>query len=443
MKENRQKSLLDNFLHSQTSGSIVLMLAAVAAVILANSPWADLYQKLAHLKIGTYINGTEYYLSLDHWVKDGLMSIFFFVVGLEIKREIVVGELSTVKKAALPVVAAFGGAALPAIIYFAFNPGGAAASGWGIPMATDIAFALGLLALFGSRVPIGLKVFLTALAIADDLMAVVVIALFYTAKINILALIAAFVLLALLGFVVRQNMRRPVLMFSLIFAVWLCVFLSGIHATIAGVLMALIIPVRATIDPEKFFTILRRHETLLQRQTLTRDSMVDDKAQRHAIEQIYMASEKMIPAGIRLEEDLHPIQAFMILPLFALFATGVTLDSSTLAGFPNMVSMGIILGLMLGKQVGIFGFAWLVVKTGLSELPSGVTWGQLWGVSILGGIGFTMSIFISELAFSDARMIEDAKIAIFVASILAGILGWVVLHFLLPRKGTVVESADH
>lgn len=441
MEHKHGKSLLESFLHSQTSGSIVLIAAALTAVILANSPWAEIYHKIAHLKIGSYFNGTEYHLSLDHWVKDGLMAVFFFVVGLEIKREVVVGELSSLKKAALPVVAAFGGAILPAVIYFAFNSSGPAVKGWGVPMATDIAFALGLLALFGSRVPIGLKVFLTALAIADDLMAVVVIALFYTEKINVLALVIAAVLLVLLGLVVRLHMRRPVIMFSLIFAVWLCVFLSGIHATIAGVLLAMVVPVKATIDPEKFFTILRRHESLLERSQLTRESMVDDKAQRKAIEQIYLASEKMIPAGIRLEEDLHPIQAFMILPLFALFATGITLDSTTLAGFPNMISLGIILGLMLGKMVGIFGFSWLVVKSGLTELPAGVTWGQLWGVSILGGIGFTMSIFISELAYTDAVMIEDAKIGIFAASILAGIIGYIVLHFILPRKSVPTETA--
>lgn len=434
MKTSPSKNLFERFLHSQSSSSIVLILATLTAVIWANSPWADLYQKLSHLDIGTYFNGKQYHLSLDYWVKDGLMAIFFFVVGLEIKREILIGELSSLKKAILPVMAAFGGAAIPALIYFSFNPGGPAAGGWGVPMATDIAFALGLLALFGKRVPIGLKVFLTALAIVDDLMAVLVIALFYTDQINIPPLIVSAVLLTLLALVVRNHIRRPVCTFLLIFGVWLGVFLSGIHATIAGVLLAMVIPVKATIEPKKFFNILKQHKSWLMGSKVTRRSVVTDRQQRQAIEQIYMASRKMIPVGIHLEEHLHPIQAFLILPLFALFAAGVIIDNNTLAAFPSSVSLGIIAGLLVGKQVGIFGFSLLVIKSGWAELPAGVNWGQIWGVSLLGGIGFTMSIFISELAFFDEAMIADAKIAIFIASILAGICGFLVLNTTLPKR---------
>jgi NhaA family Na+:H+ antiporter len=434
MSATPPRRLFDRFLHSQSSSSIVLILATLTAVIWANSPWADLYQKLSHLDIGTWFNGQQYHLSLDHWVKDGLMAIFFFVVGLEIKREILIGELSSIKKAMLPVMAALGGAIVPALIYFSFNPTGPAASGWGIPMATDIAFALGLLALFGKRVPIGLKVFLTALAIVDDLMAVLVIALFYTDRIDIPALITAAVLLAFLALLVRNRIRRPVCIFLLIFGVWLCVFLSGIHATIAGVLLAMVIPVKATIEPKQFFNILRQHKTWLKSSKVTRQSMVADKKQRQAIEEIYFAAERMIPVGIQLEEQLHPIQAFLILPLFALFAAGVVVDNNTLAAFPSTIGMGIIGGLLLGKPIGILGFSFLVIKSGLSELPTGVNWGQLLGVSLLGGIGFTMSIFISELAFIDAAIIADAKISIFIASIVAGILGYVVLQLVLPKK---------
>ncbi len=434
MKRTPSKNLFERFLHSQSSSSIVLILATLTAVIWANSPWADLYQKLSHLDIGTYFNGKQYHLSLDYWVKDGLMAIFFFVVGLEIKREILIGELSSLKKAILPVMAAFGGAAVPALIYFSFNPGGAAASGWGVPMATDIAFALGLLALFGKRVPIGLKVFLTALAIVDDLMAVLVIALFYTDQINIPPLIVSAVLLTLLSLVVRNHIRRPVCTFLLIFGVWLGVFLSGIHATIAGVLLAMVIPVKATIEPKKFFNILKQHKSWLMGSKVTRQSVVTDRQQRQAIEQIYMASRKMIPIGIHLEEHLHPIQAFLILPLFALFAAGVIIDNNTIAAFPSSVSLGIIAGLLVGKQIGILGFSLLVIKSGWSELPTGVNWGQIWGVSLLGGIGFTMSLFISELAFFDDAMIADAKIAIFIASILAGIGGFLILNRMLPPK---------
>ena len=428
------KTLFERFFHSQTTSSIVLLLATITAVVWANSPWSNLYYTLSHLDIGTHFNGRQYHLSLDHWVKDGLMAIFFFVVGLEIKREILIGELSSVKKAALPVMAAFGGAVIPALIYFLFNPAGPAANGWGVPMATDIAFALGLLALFGKRVPIGLKVFLTALAIVDDLMAVLVIALFYTDQISLVALLLAVFLLVLLAVIVRNNIHRPVCTFLLISGVWLCVFLSGIHATIAGVLLAMIVPVKATIEPKEFFNTLKQHKAWLKESKISRHSMVTDKQQRQAIQQIYLAAEKMIPAGIRLEEHLHPIQAFLILPLFALFAAGVTVDSNTLAAFPGSVSLGIIGGLVIGKQLGIIGFSFLVIKTGLTELPAGVSWGQLWGVSLLGGIGFTMSIFISELAFADAALIADAKIAVFIASILAGIGGYLVLLKTLPKK---------
>jgi NhaA family Na+:H+ antiporter len=434
MSKPSSKNLFDRFLHSQSSSSIVLILATLTAVIWANSPWADIYQKIGHLDIGTYFNGKQYHLSLDHWIKDGLMAIFFFVVGLEIKREILIGELSTVKKAALPVMAALGGAVVPALIYFAFNPNGPTSSGWGVPMATDIAFALGVLALFGKRVPIGLKVFLTALAIVDDLMAVLVIALFYTDQIDVAALITGAVLLALLALVIRNHIRRPVCIFLLIFGVWVSIFLSGIHATIAGVLLAMVVPVKATIEPKQFFNTLKKHYMSLKGNKITRQSMVHDKKQRQAIEQIYLAAEKMIPAGIHLEEHLHPIQAFLILPLFALFAAGVVIDNNTMAAFPGTVSLGIMTGLLIGKQVGIIGFSFLVIKSGLSQLPKGVTWGQLWGVSLLGGIGFTMSIFISELAFTDAAIIADAKIAIFIASILAGICGYLVLQTTLPKK---------
>jgi len=434
MMPKQNKTLFERFFHSQTTSSIVLLLATITAVAWANSPWSNLYHTLSHLDIGTYFNGKQYHLSLDHWVKDGLMAIFFFVVGLEIKREILIGELSSVKKAMLPVMAALGGAVIPALIYFAFNPSGPAASGWGVPMATDIAFALGLLALFGKRVPIGLKVFLTALAIVDDLMAVLVIALFYTDQIGIVALIAAVFLLALLALIVRNNIHRPVCTFLLIVGVWLCVFLSGIHATIAGVLLAMIVPVKATIEPKEFFNTLKQHKTWLKESKISRQSMVTDIEQRQAILQIYRAAEKMIPAGIHLEDHLHPIQAFLILPIFALFAAGVTVDSNTLAAFPGTVSLGIIAGLLIGKQLGIISFSFLVVKSGLTELPTGVSWGQIWGVSLLGGIGFTMSIFISELAFTDEAMIADAKIAIFIASILAGIGGFLVLQKALPKK---------
>ena len=427
------QTLFDRFLHSQSSGSIALLVATITAVVWANSPWAEAYHTLSHLDIGTHFAGKQYHLTLDHWVKDGLMAIFFFVVGLEIKREVVIGELCTFRKAVLPVAAAFGGAALPALLYYAFNQSGPTAAGWGIPMATDIAFALGVLALFGKRVPISLKVFLTALAIVDDLMAVLVIAFFYTDSISIAALVLSVALLFLLAYTIRSGVRRPGIHLLLIISIWLCVFLSGIHATIAGVMIAMAYPVKASIDPQRFYDVIKKRIAKLEATKLTRASMVDDKQQLRDINQIYLAAEDMIPAGIYLEQNLHSVQAFLILPLFALFAAGVTIDVETFQGFPSSTSLGIILGLILGKQIGIFGFSFLVIKSGLAELSGGITWAQLWGASLLSGIGFTMSIFISELAFIDAAHIADAKIAIFIASILAAVAGYIVLHKALPQ----------
>ena len=429
-----QKSLFERFLHSQSSSSIVLLIATVTAVVWANSPWSDMYHNLSHLDIGTHFAGKQYHLTLDHWVKDGLMAIFFFVVGLEIKREILVGELSSVKKAALPVMAAIGGGVVPALLYFSLNPSGPASNGWAIPMATDIAFALGLLALFGKRVPIGLKVFLTALAIVDDLLAVLVIALFYTDQISITALVTGVLLLALMSYLIRSGIRGTWMYLALMIAIWVCIFLSGIHATIAGVLIALTIPVKSSIEPQKFFDVICKHMAILKKSNITRESMIENKGQRQAIEQIYLTAEEMLPAGVYLEDKLHSIQAFLILPLFALFAAGVTINKEVLAAFPSAISIGIFVGLVLGKQIGICLFSYLTIKTGWAELPTRVTWGQVWGTSCLGGIGFTMSIFISELAFTDNAMIYDAKIAIFIASISAAVLGYIILNKTLPKS---------
>ncbi|MEN8200061.1 MAG: Na+/H+ antiporter NhaA [Thermodesulfobacteriota bacterium] len=432
MAKPSSKGLFDRFFRSQTSGSIVLLGATLVAIFWANSPWSSLYHTLAHLDIGTHFHGKQYHLTLDHWVKDGLMTIFFFVVGLEIKREILIGELSSFKKAILPVMAAIGGAVVPALIYFAFNQQGEAAKGWAIPMATDIAFALGVLALFGKRVPIGLKVFLTALAIVDDLLAVIVIAIFYTEQIAINYLLVGAVFLGLLAYIARVGVRQTWLHLLLTLIIWVCIFLSGIHATIAGVLIALTVPIKPSLEAKTFFDTICQQMTLLQATEVSADSLVKDKKQRSALVRIYMAAEDMLPAGIHLEDKLHSVQAFLILPLFALFSAGVTVNKEMLAAFPSSVSIGIILGLLLGKQLGITLLSWLTIKVKLAELPAGVSWMHIWGSGVLSGIGFTMSIFISELAFADPATIADAKIAIFVVSVLAAALGFVVLHKSLP-----------
>jgi len=435
MANHTEKSFFERFLHSQASGSIVLILAACTAVIWANSPWSKLYHDLSHLDIGIVFAGKTYNMGLAHWVKDGLMTIFFFVVGLEIKREVVLGELSSFRKAALPVMAALGGCIVPAFIYYAFNKGGNAVAGWGIPMATDIAFALGILALFGKRVPIGLKVFLTALAIVDDLMAVLVIAVFYTAQIHVISLVWAVAFLALFFLAVRFNARRPGLYLIPAIGVWASLMFSGIHATVAGVLIALLIPVKSVIDPQIFFdNISLQMKKIKESGPLTRDSLVFKKDQWKSVEQIYLTAEDMIPPGIHLEHYFHSVQAFIILPLFALFSAGVTFSSDVMAHFPGTITLGIVFGLVAGKQAGIIFFSWLAIITGMADIPRGVKWSHLWGAGLLGGIGFTMSIFISELAFSSQTMIDEAKISIFLASFLAGISGYVILARVLPKE---------
>ncbi len=437
MGSKPNKTFFERFVHSQASGSIILIIAAITAVIWANSRWAELYHHLAHMEIGVIFAGQTYQMGLAHWVKDGLMTIFFFVVGLEIKREILLGELSSLKKASLPVFAAVGGSLTPALLYFYFNRSGPALSGWGIPMATDIAFAIGILALLGKRVPTGLKIFLTALAIVDDLIAVLVIAIFYTSQIHIKSLIAAAIFLLLFYMAVKSKTRRPFLYLFPAIGVWAGFMFSGIHATIAGVLIALLVPVKSLIDPGEFLRQIQKGvEKLKQTGPLTRDSLTYNKQQWDLVQEIYLAADDMIPPGIFLEKHLHPVQAFIILPLFALFAAGVTINANTMSLFPGAISLGIISGLIIGKQIGIMFFSWLAIALKIADMPQGVKWLHIWGVSILAGIGFTMSIFISELGLDSHMLVNEAKISIFIASFLAGVAGYLVLRKTLPVQAT-------
>ncbi len=437
MEQESNKTFFERFVHSQASGSIILIIAAITAVIWANSKWADLYHYLSHLEIGVIFAGKTYQMGLAHWVKDGLMTIFFFVVGLEIKREVLLGELSSLRKASLPVLAAVGGSVTPALLYFYFNRSGPALSGWGIPMATDIAFAIGILALLGKRVPNGLKLFLTALAIVDDLIAVLVIAIFYTAEIHVMSLVVAAFFLFLFFMAVKSKTKRPFLYLFPAIGVWASFMVSGIHATIAGVLIALLVPVKSQIDPGQFLDQIKKSlERLGQTGPLTRGSLTYNKQQWKLVEEIYLAADDMIPPGIFLEKHLHPVQAFVILPLFALFAAGVTINASIIASFPGPVSLGIMIGLIFGKQIGIMAFSWLAIACKIADLPQGVTWSHVWGVSILAGIGFTMSIFISELGLGSQTLIDEAKISIFIASFIAGIAGYFILKKTLPLEAT-------
>ncbi len=425
--------MFDRFVHSEVSGSVVLLACAVGALVWANSPWADSYFGMVNTRVGVTWGDRTVQMSLGHWIADGLMAIFFFVVGLEIKREVSVGQLSSFNQALLPVGAALGGAIVPAIIYALFTFGGEGAAGWGIPMATDIAFALGILALFGSRVPIGLKVFLTALAIADDLLAVLVIAFFYTDGVSFSSLVIAGVFMLLIIAAGWLGFRQTWIYLFLAAGAWAGVFASGVHATVAGVLIAMLVPMRSKIEPNEFFERTRRRWEELGATELTRASPARDKEQMRALDDMYLAIEDMRPVGISLEHQLHPVQSFVILPLFALFMAGVEINADALSRLTSPVSLGIIFGLVAGKQIGITGATWLAVRSGRTALPEGVTWGQIWGAACLAGVGFTMAIFIDQLAFASDVLIDQAKVAILLASVISGVFGYFVLHRVLPK----------
>ena len=421
------------FVHSEVTGSILLLACTVIALVWANSPWAGVYDDLLHTYIGVGWGDSVFKLSLHHWINDGLMVIFFFVVGLEIKRELVVGELSSFDKASLPVAAALGGMVVPALLFVVFNLGGDGARGWGIPMATDIAFALGVLAIFGKRVPLGLKVFLTALAIADDLGAVAVIALYYTEKIHVGALAVAVVFLALLYPVVRLRVKRRGIVLALMVAVWLAVFASGVHATIAGILLAMVIPVRPQVSPKQFILDAEAFLDKAKNRIQSGSCIVTNKEQLEAVESIHIRAGDALPAGLMLEHTLHPVQVWVILPLFALANAGVALGGNLGEILATPLALGIIAGLVVGKPLGITLMSWIVVRSGRGRLPEGVTWAQVAGAGCLAGIGFTMSLFVSDLAFDNEVLITAAKIGILAASLTSGIIGYVVLSKALPK----------
>ncbi len=440
--ELHDAGMFQRFFRSEASGAIVLVFATILALVWANSPWSASYFDLQHTYIGVSWGDATFQLSLQHWINDGLMVLFFFVVGLEIKRELLVGHISSVRLATVPVVAAVGGMLVPAALFLAFNAGTEAARGWGVPMATDIAFALGILALLGSRVPTSLKVFLTAVAIADDIGAVLVIAIFYTADVNIVALGVAVALLLLLVAANRAHLRAPLVYVLLGLGVWVGVFASGVHATVAGILVAFAVPIRARIEPAEFFERMRRAGRDLEEVKegeVSRVSMILEPAQMEWLDDLQHTIGDMIPSGIALEHALHRIVSFLILPLFALFNAGVALNPEKLGLLGDPVTLGVILGLVLGKQIGVTLFTWLAVKSGRGSRPAGVTWPMIYGVSCLAGVGFTMSLFISELAFN-ATLVDEAKIGILAGSLIAGLWGYLVLRRAIAKLPTDAQT---
>ncbi|MEZ5009967.1 MAG: Na+/H+ antiporter NhaA [Chitinophagales bacterium] len=428
---------IQQFFNNQSSGGIVLIICTIAALVIANSGWGHAYESILHHHVEITLG--EHFLSLDKaihvWINDFLMAIFFFLIGLEIKREIMAGELSNIKAASLPIAAAIGGMVVPAVIYVIVNLKSGDVGGWAVPMATDIAFSLGILTLLGKKVPISLKIFLTGLAIVDDLAGVAVIALFFTSDININSLLIAagiFVVLMLLN---RFRVYRMTIYAILGLALWLFVYQSGIHPTIAGVLLAISIPARRRLkDTSLLLPKIELGTMLLKENPLTNDQLFLTENQIHGIDEIYKASKYATSPVQRLEHSLHPIVAFGIMPLFALANAGIVLDGNIIAALTSSVSLGIMSGLFLGKQLGITCFTWLAVKLKLGVLPDDVNWLQIWGLSCLAGIGFTMSLFISNLAFDDVHTITNSKIGILAGSLLSGLVGWIVLSIAAKKE---------
>jgi Na+:H+ antiporter, NhaA family len=417
-----------DFADKQASGGILLIIAAAVALIWANSPWGESYIALWHTKLTVGVGDFSITKDLTHWINDGLMAVFFLVVGLEIKREVLVGELSSARNAVLPVAAAFGGATVPALIYLAINAGTEGSAGWGIPMATDIAFALGVLALLGERASTTLKVFVTALAIVDDIVAVLVIALFYTSEISWGALGVGSVFLAALIVANLIGVGRTLVYAVLGVGLWLCFLLSGVHATIAGVLLAMTIPATSFIDPGAFLERSRYVLDRFEKAGEKGENVLANEERQAALHALNHAAYKLEPPLHELEHALHPWVVFAIMPLFALANAGVPLGGDIAVELTSPVALGIVLGLVVGKQLGITLFAWLAVRSGLSELPEGIGWRHVYGVGWLAGIGFTMSLFISDLAFSEDSLVVDAKLGILCASLIAGVVGWTILR---------------
>jgi len=417
---------VSKFIHQEYTSGIVLLISVLAAIIWVNSPFHESYHHFWDITFSVGVGNAVLSHPLHIWINDGLMAIFFFVIGLELKREFMEGELSSVKKAALPMMAALGGMLVPAIIYFIINKGTEAEHGWGIPMATDIAFALAVLAIAGKHIPSSVKVFLSALAVADDLGAVLVIAFFYSTGISFLPLIIGLSFLMVLVIGNMMGVRNSTFYLIIGFCVWVCFLLSGVHATIAGVLVAFTIPARTKINEKDYAHCIRHYIKEFEHEIPTKGTLTTPN-QHQTIEEIKQLSLDAQTPLQKIENKLHPYVAFVIMPLFALANSGIIIGADIFSAIINPVSIGVTLGLLLGKFVGVLLFTFVMVKTKLAELPKKATWRHITGVAVLAGIGFTMSLFISALAFHDAEMINQAKYGILLASILAGTLGLFIL----------------
>jgi len=423
---NQTRNRFNRFFKAEASSSIILLIATITALIWANSyaqTYFSTWNTIFTISVG------EFGLSkpLTHWVNDGLMAFFFLVIGLEIKREFMVGELSKRDEAVLPFTAAIGGMVVPAVVYLLLTQGTGAAKGWAVPMATDIAFSLGILSLLGAGVPLCLKVFLTATAIVDDLGAILIIAIFYTDELKLVPLLAAGLIMLTLILANRRGLSRPSIYMVLGVALWLAVLKSGLHATIAGVLLAATVPARTRLDPQVFITESLTILESFQQSAPPDDSRFLNKVCLNAISNLEENCARVEPLIQRWERELHEVVAYAIVPVFALVNAGVHIGDAGIKALTSRVSLGIIIGLALGKPVGIFLFSWLAVKLKLAKLPAKMTFRHLLGAGCLAGIGFTMSIFVSGLAFMDPNYITYAKVGIIIGSIISGVTGISIL----------------
>lgn len=427
---NKISTPFEHFIHAQTTTGLILMCMTIIALVLANTPLTETYAHFFHTNIDFNVGEWKLSHTIHHWINDGLMAIFFFMVGLEIKREILVGELSNIKVAILPILAAIGGMVLPALIYLSINYDGVGANGWGIPMATDIAFAISALVLLGKRVSTALVTFLVALAIVDDLGAVTVIALFYTDEIHILPLMLAGVSFLIMVAFNRFGIHAILPYFIVGIFMWFFMLESGVHATIAGVIAAMAIPSKPKYTPIDFTNHTRNQLDEYDNYPVATDHMMHEK-QKAILINIKDKIDSVNSPAARLEHDLHLPVSLIVIPLFALANAGISIDFSSIGDtIIEPVSIGIIMGLILGKVIGIAGVAWLAIKLGIAQLPHGSTMSQVFGVAFLGGIGFTMSIFVAELAFlGNSALIFQAKVGILVASFFAGLIGYLWLKY--------------
>jgi NhaA family Na+:H+ antiporter len=425
----------EEFIHRQTTSGLLLMASAIIALFLANGVFAEAYQHFIHTPVSLSIGSWGINMSMHHWVNDGLMALFFFVVGLELKREIMVGELSDMRQAALPIIAAVGGMVVPALIYLAFNHNTDAARGWGVSMATDIAFAVGVLVLLASRVPKSLITFLVALAIADDLGAVVVIALFYTQELSLNWLVVSVALFLVLLNFNFSGIRKTTPYFIVAVLLWYALLQSGVHATLAGVIGAFTVPARSKYDPGLFTDVVKQHIGNFVSSRRQDDSLMTNEKLHTIVKNIEVSVNHVQTPLQKLEQVWHLPVAFIVIPIFAIFNAGIPLQLGSLSEtLSHPVMLGVTFGLLFGKFIGITGGCWIALRLGIGQLPNGTSFSQIAAVSILAGIGFTMSIFIAELGFANQpEYLLMAKTGVLAASLLAGIIGFIWL-WMLGRK---------